>query len=173
MGEPGLQPCPWRPSVLQTGLPIQTHPTPQTPLRPSRPGPGIGEGQRDGTKSASRPNSPVTRAAPGRTCAAGDPGRGRHSGPHPSLSARVPFYLQPPIASRRDPGFRLWLPWRSHDQRGGERGGASCDRLRATADDVRARARSFSAWRRELRKESGSGCGPSGCSQTDLRRTSR
>ncbi|VCW49095.1 unnamed protein product, partial [Gulo gulo] len=44
-------------------------------------------------------------------------------------------------------------------------GGASCDRWRATADDARARARGFSDWGRELRKELGSGVGSPGAAR--------
>ena len=84
-------PAPGGPSVLQAGLRIETAPYAADAPSASAARPAAGEGPGDRIEGASRPNSPVTRATPGRTCRAGDRGLGWHLGPHAALSARVPF----------------------------------------------------------------------------------
>lgn len=77
----------------------------------------------------------------------------------------TPFSPQPEIPSLPDLSFRSRRPWQSHDQRGGERGGASCDHSLARAGDVRARAHSFSIRERELRRSWGPVVGSQGAAR--------
>lgn len=112
-------PAPGGPSVLQAGLRIETAPHAAEAPSASAARPGAGEGPGDRTESASSPDSPVTRAASGRTCRACGHGLGRHLSPHAASPHASPSRRSRRLPARETPASASGS-LRGHMTRGAE-----------------------------------------------------